>query len=142
MIAEPEAARAESSQADGTFRTIALYIILEAFIASCSPHFSPPTVWGRRAGVPSRGDPSPCRRSLVKPECREHFPPTSLLHPPTPCARLEGAGAGSRRVLGEERVAGCLGARVAVWGRVRERNDPAPGPGSRVAPACRHSGVL
>lgn len=129
-----------SIRADGTFRTILLNsILLEVFFPAPVPIFSPPTVWGRRAGVPSRGDPSPCRRSPVKPECRERSPPTSPLHPPTPCARP-----GSRRVSGEERVAGWWGARVVVWGRVRTRgrgrNGPAPGPGSREAPACRHSG--
>lgn len=77
----------------------------------------------------------------MKPEGRERSPPTSPLHPPTPCARPGGAGAGSRRVSGEERVAGWWGARVAVWGRGRGRgrNGPAPGPGSRVTPACLHS---
>lgn len=78
----------------------------------------------------------------MKPECREPSPPMSPLHPPTPCARLEGAGVGSRQVWGEERAAGRMGARVAGSGRVRERNDPAPGPGLQVTPACRHSGFL
>lgn len=107
-----------------------------------SPFVSPPEVWGRRAGVPSRGDPSPCRRSPGKPGSHEPSPPMSPLHPPTPCARLEGAGVGSRQVRGEERVAGRMEARAAGSGRVRERKDPAPGPGSRVAPACRHSGFF
>lgn len=102
--------------------------------------FSPPEVWGRRAGVPSRGDPSPCRRSPVKPERRRPSPPTSPLHPPTPCARLEGAGAGRRQLRGEERVAGRTGERGAGSGRVRERKGPAPGPGSQVTPACRPGG--
>lgn len=121
------------------FFTVSYWIF---FFPAPVPIFSPPTVWGRRAGVPSRGDPSPCRRSPVKPECRERSPPTSPLHPPTPCARPGGAGAGPRRASGEERVEGWRGARVAAWGRGRGRgrNGPAPGPGSRVTPACRHSG--
>lgn len=39
-------------------------------------------------------------------------------------------------------MAGRMGARAAGSGRVRERKDPAPGPGSQVTPACRHSGFL
>lgn len=130
-------AKVEDVQAGGTFRSV------QGFIFPIPvPILSPPGVGGRRAGVPSRGDPSPCRRSPVKPESRQPPPPTSPLHPPTPCARLEGAGAGSGQARGEERAAGWTGARAVGWGRVRERKDPAPGPGLQVTPACRRSGFL
>lgn len=78
----------------------------------------------------------------MRPERREPSPPMPPLHPPTPCARLEGASVGSRQLRGEERVVERMGAKVAGSGRVRESNDPALGPGLQVTPACRHSGFL
>lgn len=97
-----------------------------------NPPLSPPATWGRRAGVPSRGDPLPCRKSHLKLDCCE-LPPLAFLHRPLPCALLEGTGGGPGLEQGEERVEET----VVGWDRVRERGGPAPGPGWQMTPACR-----
>lgn len=101
------------------------------------PPLSPPGAWGRRVGVPSQGDPSPCRMNPLRPDCFGPSPPSIPLRPPLPCALLEGAGAGSRQVQGEERAEGRVVEMVAGWDRVREKGGPAQGPGWQMTPACR-----
>ena len=65
----------------------------------------------------------------LKPDCRGPSPPPFLLHPPLPCALLEGADGGSGLVSGEERLGGRVEEMAAGWDRARERGSPAPGPG-------------
>lgn len=97
------------------------------------PPLSPPKALGRRADVPYRGDPSPCKMSLLRPDCCGASPPAFPLHPPQPCVLLEGAGGGRGPVQGEERVEEM----VVGWDRGRERDNPALGPGWQMTPACR-----
>lgn len=77
--------------------------------------------------------------SPLRPDCCEPSRLPFPLHPPLPCALLEGADAGSRQVQGEERVEVREEEMVAGWGRVRERGGPAQGPAWQMTPGCRPS---
>lgn len=100
---------------------------------------SPPAAWGRRAGVPSQEGPWPCRKSLLRPDCRGPSLPSFPRHLPLLCKLLEGANVGSGLVQEEERAVESVEEMEVGWDRVRvrERGGPAPGPGWKMTPACR-----